>query len=43
MHSGQYAGSVSSDHSQGQTLVKPVATLLYEGHTRPKREPTNRQ
>ena len=24
-HTGQYAGSISPDHSQGQTLVKPLA------------------
>ena len=25
LHTGQYAGSVSPDHSQGQTLVEPLA------------------
>jgi len=25
LHTGQYAGSVSSDHSQGQVLVEPLA------------------
>jgi len=24
-HTGQYAGSISPDHSQGQTLVEPLA------------------
>ena len=24
-HTGQYAGSISADHSQGQTLVEPLA------------------
>jgi len=25
LHTGQYAGSVSPDHSQGQTLMEPLA------------------
>jgi len=25
LHTGQYAGSISPDHSQGQTLVVPLA------------------
>jgi len=25
LHTGQYAGSISPDHSQGQTLVEPLA------------------
>jgi len=25
LHTGQYGGSISPDHSQGQTLVEPMA------------------
>jgi len=31
LHTGQYAGSVSPDHNQGQTLVEPLGITLIGG------------
>jgi len=31
-HTGQYAGSISPDHSQGKTLVEPLATWGRQTH-----------
>jgi len=33
LHTGQYAGSVSSDHSQGQALVEPLVLPAVTRHT----------
>jgi len=30
LYTGQYAGSVSPDHSQGQTLVEPLARQTHQ-------------
>jgi len=33
LHTGQYAGSIPPDHSQGQTLVEPLAFTGVARHT----------
>ena len=43
-HTGQYAGSVSPDHSQGQTLVEPLALPGVTRHiNKPLRKTTQKR
>ena len=43
-HTGQYAGSISPDHSQGQTLVEPLALPGVTRHiNKPLRKTTQKR